>query len=64
MPAGDGGGGSAPVCLWVVPEADVVPVFATITLETPECPSWTQTPPTQETNSTQYDPEAVKQPGG
>ena len=61
VPAGEGGGGSAPACgSYRKPTASPSP---TETLDAPT-DEVTQEPPARETNSTQYEPEPVKQPGG
>ena len=61
VPAGDGGGGSAPVC-----GSNRNPMsspLATVTLEAPRA-EVTQAPPACDTNRTQYDPAPLKQLGG
>jgi hypothetical protein len=61
VPAGDAGGRAAPVC-----ESKRKPTSspaATFSVDAPRS-ELTQAPPECETNRTQYEPEAVKQPGG
>ncbi len=61
VPDGDGGGGSVPVCKSYLKPMSSPPL--TVTFETPRS-EVAHAPPPRETNSTQYEPDVEKQPGG